>query len=254
MQKFSFHLSNLPLANLSLANLFLAVGFLSSALIWADQARAETKILVELYTSQGCSSCPPADRFAGELIKDSKDVLVLSLPVDYWDRLGWKDTLASPKFSSRQRHYAHKQRWGVYTPQMVVDGERHGVASRASSMRRLINDHKRSRGTKAQMQLQRNGNEVELRIDAANNIKNTATIWRVNYIQRRAVDIGAGENSGRRVIYHNVVKDMVPLGRWSGAALTRKLQLRKGYDGVAVFIQEVNYGPVLAAAGLTLNR
>ena len=124
----------------------------------------------------------------------------------------------------------------------------------ASSMRRLINDHKRSRGTKAQMQLQRNGNEVELRIDAANNIKNTATIWRVNYIQRRAVDIGAGENSGRRVIYHNVVKDMVPLGRWSGAALTRKLQLRKGYDGVAVFIQEVNYGPVLAAAGLTLNR
>ena len=126
MQKFSFHLSNL-----SLANLFLAVGFLSSALIWADRARAETKILVELYTSQGCSSCPPADRFAGELIKDSQDVLVLSLPVDYWDRLGWKDTLASPKFSSRQRHYARKQRWGSpYTPQMVVDGERHGVASR----------------------------------------------------------------------------------------------------------------------------
>ena len=250
MQKFSFHLSNL-----SLANLFLAAGFLSSALIWADQARAETKILVELYTSQGCSSCPPADRFAGELIKESQDVLVLSLPVDYWDHLGWKDTLASPKFSSRQRHYARKQRWGrPYTPQMVVDGERHGVASRPRSMRRLINDHKRSRGTKAQMQLQRNGNEVELRIDAANNIKNTATIWRVNYIQRRAVDIGAGENSGRRVIYHNVVKDMVPLGRWSGAALTRKLQLRKGYDGVAVFIQEVNYGPVLAAAGLTLNR
>ncbi len=237
--------------------LFLALGFCCAliGLTGTGAARAaDAPILVELYTSQGCSSCPPADRFAAKLIKERKDLLVLSLPVDYWDRLGWKDTLASPRFTERQRRYARVMRWGVYTPQMVVDGQLHGVGSRPSAMLRLISKHKRSRDIKTQVQLQRNGNFVDLRIAAAKNIKRPATIWRVNFIQKRVVAIGAGENSGRTVAYHNVVKDMVALDRWSGAAMKRRLPLRADYDGVAIFIQEANYGHVLASAGLTLTR
>ncbi len=236
---------------------FCAAAICAAALYAASQARAaapDEPILVELFTSQGCSSCPPADRFAATLIKERKDLLVLSLPVDYWDRLGWKDTLASPEFTARQRQYNRKRRWGVYTPQMVVDGQSHGVGSRPQSMLRLISRHKKSRKVKTRVRLEHRGSSVNLQIDASSNIRHAAMIWRVNFLKKRVVDIGAGENSGRRISYHNVVKDIVPLGRWSGAAVKRDLPVSKGYDGVAVFIQQNNHGEVLAANSLTLAQ
>jgi hypothetical protein len=179
-------------------------------------AASKAPVLVELFTSQGCSSCPPADELAGELMKRN-DVIVVSLNVDYWDYLGWKDTLAKPEFTKRQRDYARARGDGdVYTPQMVINGEAPAVGSRKSQVTNVIAESPGSAGT---VGLAVHMMKDEVRIDAsAAPALAEATLWLMSVAPKVTVDIGRGENAGTQVTYHNVVRSITPMGMYHGAA------------------------------------
>ena len=221
--------------------------------VWGESVAKQSPVLIELYTSQGCSSCPPADRFAGELAKRS-DVVVLSLPVTYWDRLGWKDSLASPQWTKRQRRYA--SRMGeriVYTPQMVIDGKFHAVGSSRAKVYRLIKQRRNENKQAPIIQVKQIGNKLLLTINPTAKPKKVLKVWRVDFIRKKPVAIGSGENGGRTVTYYHVARHLSALSNWQGAAKQQKLKIKSHTDGVAFFIQEENHGEVLASASILLK-
>ena len=190
---------------------YLALGlltgfaFMTGIAAAPDKLFAQPKAVIELYTSQGCSSCPPADRLVGKLAKRS-DVIALTFPVDYWDYLGWKDTLASPANSARQRAYARARGDGqVYTPQIVVDGKLHLVGSNASAVKKAI-----ARSTQqnpvVSLTMRTEGDSIV--ITAGTAPKGTrvkpATIWLALVKKSAAVEITRGENRGSTLIYHQM--------------------------------------------------
>lgn len=215
------------------------------------------KAVVELYTSQGCSSCPPADALM-KTYAESKDVMALTMPVDYWDFLGWKDTLASPKNTERQRSYANTQGQGpVYTPQMIVNGVASAVGSRKDEIDAAIeSDTKSFAARRVPVQFWRRDSIflVDLGAAPAGTEAKPATVW-LGVLQKSvSVPIKRGENSGSTVTYHNVVRDLVPVGAWNGKA--KQLQLTsaavmsaQGEDTV-VLVQEGDGGPIIGAAWL----
>ncbi len=213
------------------------------------------KAVLELFTSQGCSSCPPADALM-EKFAARKDVLALSLPVDYWDYLGWKDTLANPKFSDRQRLYAkHRGDGRVYTPQMVVSGRIHTIGSSASSIERAINDAAAEFG-KVQVPVNVRADKAHVYIDTGTapqgaNLKE-ATIWLAMVERVVEVKIQRGENRGKTIKYYNVVREMNPVGMWSGKpasiTLPRDVIATKKNTLCAVFLQVGRAGPIVGAA------
>ena len=221
----------------------------------AAQADAANPILVELFTSQGCSSCPPADAFLHELA-ERDDVIALSLPVDYWDYLGWKDTLAMPAFTQRQQAYAKQLHLrGVYTPQMIIDGVTDAVGSRRRHVERAIELRAEMIGTRrVPITAIDQGAAITIHIGAGEPPKHEATLWLARYNRRMPIDITRGENAGKTVIYTNVVRELTPIGMWNGAALELRLpksSLRaQGYDGAAIILQDDDTGPVLGATRL----
>ena len=210
--------------------------------------------VVELYTSQGCSSCPPADALLGELA-GRDDVIALSFHVDYWDYIGWKDTFALPSNTERQKGYAEALKARrVYTPQMVIDGAAHEVGSnRASVLTELA--RARSRPRLDVSLVHTDDGHVVLRLPAGE-ANGDATIWLVRYDLVRPVEIERGENSGRSINYHNVVVETSSLGVWSGepveVTLSEAQLARGGGAGCAVIVQEGMYGRVLGAARMDL--
>jgi len=218
---------------------------------WSGQ---QAKVVIELYTSQGCSSCPPADKLVGKLAERG-DVIALTFPVDYWDYLGWKDTLASPAYSARQRAYAKARGDGqVYTPQMVIDGASHEVGSHASAIKRAIS-RSREKLKKAHVELTMHTEGDTLIITAGAAPEGTrvkpATIWLALVKKSQAVKITRGENRGRTITYHRVVRDMTPIGHWKGEEVSIKLPKHHlqntDADGCTVLLQQDTAGPVLAA-------
>jgi hypothetical protein len=213
--------------------------------------------VIELFTSQGCSSCPPADALFKTYV-DRKDIVALSLPVDYWDYLGWKDTLASPKNSERQRTYAKARGDGaVYTPQVVVNGLAHAVGSDASAIERQIArttmEFERRR---VAMRFWRASNTLVVEIAAApaGSKPGEATIW-VAAVQREAeVMITKGENHGHTLKYYNVVEALTPVGMWTGQETRLQLAsqtfMRPGTYRYAVLMQHGAAGPIIGAAWL----
>jgi hypothetical protein len=192
----------------------LALG--AGALVMPKLAFAAPKapVLVELFTSQGCSSCPPADKFAGELLSDP-DVMVLSFNVDYWDYLGWRDTLAKPEYSQRQYDYARARGDGsVYTPQMIVNGADHAVGSQTSSVRNLIAEAK---PLAVNMKLSMTDKDISVSIDKAD-YAGDATLWLMSVTPKVAQKIERGENTGKDIVYYNVVRKLVPAAMWKGEA------------------------------------
>ena len=179
----------------------------------ADGLRA----VVELFTSQGCSSGPPADRLAGEMAKDAR-TLVLTFNVDYWDYIGWKDTLASPAFTTRQKAYASARGDGhVYTPQAVLGGFSHGVGSDEAEIEAGIKAAAAHGALSVPVKLTAQGGGVKVDVgDGAASA--SASLWLLRLTRQKAVSIGRGENSGKSVTYTNVVRSMVKLGDWSGKA------------------------------------
>ena len=236
-----------------------AIGFAAMTTLSAPSRAAEAvtaDAVVELFTSQGCSSCPPADRVAGELIKNSRKLLVLSLPVDYWDYLGWKDTFAQHAFTERQRTYARARGDGqVYTPQVVVNGLQHVVGSEADSIRQAIAQTSatlKSKQVALKLVPDADGMTVEIGAAPAGIDASNAKVMLADFKSSADVKIGRGENGGSHVTYYHIVRELKPIGAWTGKAQT--LHIAKadmatgGSDGCAVLLQSSDGGPILAGA------
>jgi hypothetical protein len=179
-------------------------------------AEARPPVLIELFTSQGCSSCPPADALASELMRRD-DLLVVSLNVDYWDYLGWKDTLARPEFTKRQRDYARARGDNdVYTPQMVINGVAHAVGSRKRQVESVLAEVGSARTT-VPLDISFKGDEVRVQAKAHAGV-DEATLWLMSVAPAVTTAIGRGENAGKTITYHNVVRRLSPFGMYHGAA------------------------------------
>jgi hypothetical protein len=230
----------------------LASGAASIASILAKPrfsvAAAGGPVLVELFTSQGCSSCPPADKLAGQLARDPA-ITVLSFNVDYWDYLGWRDTLAKPEFSQRQYDYARARGDGaVYTPQMVINGVTHAVGSKQREVSAQI---KAAPPLPISMRLSLTDKEIHAQIDAQS-YKGDATLWLMAVAPEVSQDIKRGENAGKSITYHNVVRNMVPAAMWRGenlkASWMREAVMPPDCRFCVTVLQEGKAGRVLAVA------
>jgi len=255
---------------------FLAILAAIAATAPALRAQADEVVLrpivVELFTSQGCSSCPPADALLGRL-SQGKDVVALTLPITYWDMLGWKDTLGSEANTRRQKAYARIMgHGGVYTPQMIIDGVNDVVGSRESAVKAAL-DARRSwiasvqarelrqamaaRQTLLDVPVTMSATPREVHVvvgGARDRADHDATIWMMRVLSQATVKIGAGENEGRTMTYHNVVRDLRAVGMWRGQPVT--LDLPRGdsqvpHDGVAIVVQQAGYSRIIGAGLLS---
>lgn len=212
-------------------------------------AATADSVLVELYTSQGCSSCPPADEVLGQLAKRN-DVIALSLHVDYWDYLGWKDVFSKPEFTKRQQAYARAaQSTMIYTPQMVVGGVDSVIGTKTMELMDHITRHQNTRDV-VNVNLSQAGGEIVLQATVDGAETGSKTVQLVRYIPSQSVEIRRGENAGKTVTYHNVVTSWTVIGTWKG---TEPLRMRAPLEGDApavVVIQDGASGPVLAVARL----
>lgn len=224
-------------------------------------AKSSRAVVVELFTSQGCSSCPPADKFLGEL-KSRDDVIALTLPVDYWDYLGWKDTFASPTNSKRQQAYAGRRRdHQVFTPQMVLNGRISTIGSMRAKVERAI-AKERNDMARQWVPVSLTSGEDTIVVSAGvrpDKLKTRkASLWLLLTNNKQTVSIGRGENRNKTVTYHNVVRQMVPIGTWTGEAITIKLSKRDlmidSYDACTVLLQADGSGPVIGAAHLASDQ
>jgi hypothetical protein len=227
---------------------FVAIAF---ALTISAPCLAKRQVVLELYTSQGCSSCPPADALI-ERLSDRPDLLTLSLPVTYWDMLGWKDTLASEANTKRQKAYsATMGRGGVYTPQIIVDGITDVVGSREAQVEAAVGA-RRADMREVPITLSASPGALHIGIGALPE-KNAAdgTVWLFHVLSHAFVRIGGGENRGRNLDYRNVVRDVRAVALWKGLPLSLDIprgdQSLPGYDSVAVLVQEGSYGRVIGA-------
>lgn len=205
--------------------------------------------VVELYTSQGCSSCPPADALLAEL-DQHENILPLALHVDYWDYLGWIDTFGSADFVRRQKAYAKAvgQRM-VYTPQMVINGTERIVGADAAAVAAALGDPAAPLPAGLpDLTLDRDGDQLRIRANAPLPLPVGSFVQVVRYIPSAAVEIQHGENAGRTITYTNIVTSWQRLGEWDGVEpIDTSLQVM-GEHPVAVLIQEPGPGRILAAA------
>src|SRR5258705_1065291 len=184
----------------------------------ATRTTSEPRAVVELFSSQGCSSCPNADALLGKLA-NRDDVIALSMPIDYWDYLGWKDTLASPKFSERQRAYATARGDGkIYTPQAVVNGLVHVNGADEGSIKRTMEKTGKTVATSfVPIQLSESKGRLVVETGPAQPgvPAKEATLWLAVISASVTVPITRGENQGKTVTYNNVVRDLMPIGMWN---------------------------------------
>lgn len=236
----------------------LVVGFAGVASVAQAQPAAPPntpKAVVELFTSQGCSSCPAADALLARLA-DRDDVVAISLSVDYWDYLGWKDTLASAKFTERQRAYAKVLGNGmVYTPQMVVNGTVH--VNGADERKVLVAIEKTGKGNSGPhvpVRLSSVDGKLVVEVGSApgDTAAKEATVWLAVISPTVEVPITRGENKGKTITYTNVVRELMPIGMWSGKPMTVQLQrhsiMHAGTTRCAVLVQQGHAGPIVGAA------
>lgn len=207
---------------------------------------------IELFTSQGCSSCPPADLNLGKLA-GRPDIVALSFHVDYWDYIGWKDRFASKEGTARQHVYARtlKQRY-VYTPEMVVDGRAHEPGVKESVIEGLLADVRRQSSPRTTPELKRTGDgTLSIRLAAAQ-LAQPADVIVFAYDRRHSTPIERGENNGRRLENFNVVRHFEVVSRWDGRPQQWSVpadRFQPG-QGIAVLVQQADQGPVLGAAKL----
>jgi hypothetical protein len=203
---------------------------------------AADPVTVELFTSQGCSSCPPANANLAA-IADRPDILALSFGVTYWDQLGWKDTFAQDKFTRRQYAYARPLgHSGPFTPQIVVNGAADGTGITRAELTGLVS--RAAHPTGPAIAFWDGGVAIGVGKPGAD-----ADIWLVRYDPRTVnVAVLAGENSGVTLAHRNVVKNLVRLGSWRGTAVSLALPSASPGLSTAILVQGANGGPILAAA------
>lgn len=236
-------------AALSKGRVGMLTGLVGAAML-ADAVRADDgkpAVVVELYTSQGCSSCPPADEFMGELAQ-VEHVIALSLHVDYWDYIGWEDSFAQAGFTERQKAYAravHSRM--VYTPQMIVGGVERVEGNAPDEVVRSIGRHMAA-VSPVTLEVMREGGQVVIRALADPPLGKAVTVQLVRYVPVETVTIERGENAGRVMTYHNVVTEWQTLGDWLGTAPFEMRADAAGDQPVVVIVQEAGPATILAAA------
>jgi hypothetical protein len=226
-------------------------------------AHADPRAVVELFTSQGCSSCPPADRIIGELAKDPS-IIALSMPIDYWDYLGWKDTLADSRFSARQKAYSQMRGdREVYTPQVVVNGSAQVIGSDRAGIERAMGDTENLKGVMS-VPVSMTLVDKQINVSVAASSKGPAVahgeVWICSISKAVPISIGRGENSGRQITYYNVVRNLLKVGDWNGSPGSWTVPLenvsREGVDAAVVYVQDGNRdrpGAMLGAAYSSLR-
>lgn len=230
-------------------------------LLCLSPARAEpageSPVVVELFTSQGCSSCPPADAHLSELAR-KPGVLALSMHVDYWNGLGWKDPYSRADVTQRQRDYARGLGGHyVYTPQMVVMGRADAIGTKRAEVARLIARARADMAAAPRIDIRRDGRDkLSVRI-GAQSFTGRATVWLLSFDSRHSTRVAAGENGGRMLDYSNVVRGIRAIGSWTGAAeeLTADIaeELSDGYENCAVIVQTSGTGAIVAAASMSMR-
>lgn len=230
----------------------VALGLILAVLTGAGVARSgdAEPVVVELFTSQGCSSCPPADNLMAEL-SEREDVIALALHVDYWDYIGWKDEYADPAYTRRQKNYARAAgHTSVYTPQMVINGQDHVVGTRAMKLADLITLHKQA-SARVELDVTRSGDAVSIQArHLAEPPAIPLQVQLVRFMPERVAQITRGENAGRTIRYVNVVESWEPLGDWDPSGdLSLELEITGDLPAV-VLLQEPGPGAILAARRL----
>jgi len=199
------------------------------ALPLVNSAKADgytPKAVVEMFTSQGCSSCPPADKimagYAG-----NKDILSLSWHVDYWNYLGWKDTFSKAQFTDRQRRYARTLgERQIYTPQAIVNGRDHTVGSRKGNIDGLMKSYSSSgKGLSVLITVKVTSDQMQIRVKGSTALKNHPTLYMVYYNHSEKVKIERGENRGKTIVYHNIVRQTQMLGMLKNGSISVDLPL-----------------------------
>jgi hypothetical protein len=208
----------------------------------------DTPVVVELFTSQGCSSCPPADEMLARL-GERDNVIALALHVDYWDYIGWKDKFAHAAFTKRQKGYARSfGNRSIYTPQMVVNGAEDVVGNRPMDVTDLVQAHA-TKGLPIPLTLKRNGGTLNISAPAASGMA-AADVILIRYSPSEIVSIPRGENAGKKLNYTHVVTEWSDVGDWSGRAPLRTSVQVTGDAPIVVLVQQKGYGPIFAAARL----
>ena len=235
---------------------FIPTSLIAVALLFAaplsPAGAAEHPTLVELFTSQGCSSCPPADAYLIEL--DARDdVIALSMHITYWDYIGWKDPFASEAVTDRQREYGRRiGRGRIYTPEIIVNGVRDAVGSRKSAVDRVIAEVQASMPSRLDIDLSMTA-DGSLQISLpGGHVAGAATVWLARFDKQHVTEIERGENRGRTLRNINVVREMREIGVWRGLPLDIELPPSAliasdgaGNDGSVVIVQQDGYGQVL---------
>jgi hypothetical protein len=217
----------------------------------ADSLLLKPKAVVELFTSQGCAQCPPADALLTSLSEED-DVVALAYHVDYWDYVGWEDTFGDQVYSDRQRAYAKS--WGssrIYTPQMVINGSKGVIGSKRAEVHSAL----ANASLPLDVDVRHVGDMLKISIPA-NASYSGAVVWMVTYLDRADVSIDTGENAGKAMVYTQVVTDRQVLGMWEGATgadikLPIPEVLSENSTGIAVIVQQEKDGlpgPILGAA------
>ncbi len=220
-------------------------------------AASEARTVVELFTSQGCSSCPPADALLGELAARD-DLIALSFHVDYWNYIGWRDPFSKRQWSKRQRAYGDtlKRRY-VYTPQIVVDGAAEAVGSKRARVAELIEAALGAKKIAVEISHPDRDN-IRIRVPAeAGYAGPEATVWLAFYDYERTTSIEAGENDGATLTNTNIVRSLARIGTWRGAMMEWTLPVEavggSGRDGCAILVQAGGNGRIIGAVALALH-
>ena len=222
---------------------------LTSVLLALPVYGNDRPVVVELFTSQGCSSCPPADEMM-QVLAERDDVIPLSVHVDYWDYIGWKDDFAEPHNAERQRGYAMAAgRRSVYTPEIIVNGMSDIVGAKPMKLAMAIDKHKND-PVQVSLILSRSGERVRIDAEALQAGIGPVSVQMLRYQPLRVARISRGENAGRTIHYVNVTHDWQSLGIWKGDAPLQMEADAPGEWPVVVILQGADYGPILAAAQL----
>ncbi|WP_128254015.1 DUF1223 domain-containing protein [Falsirhodobacter deserti] len=221
----------------------LGIGLAGGA--WAQSTPV---VVVELFTSQGCSACPPADGQLAELADDPR-VIALALHVDYWDYIGWKDRFGQPAFTQRQKAYARAAGSRMlYTPQFIIDGSERVEGNQPDRVRSLVRAHTAAVSS-PQLTLDRMGEAVTIKAPAAA-LAAPVTVQVVRYHPSMTIDIETGENAGRTIAYRNIVTSWQTLQDWTGEEPLEMTVPATGEDEFVVILQEPGPGSIVAAAQL----
>lgn len=221
------------------------------------QLEAKPPVVLELFTSQGCPSCPPADEVFGKLIDDNRDIIALSFHVDYWDRQGWKDPYSLAESTARQNDYAdamHSTK--LFTPQVIVNGSASFIGTKQHDIRQAMNEARRSEAPYLPVALDptAEGMRVTITPQAEGNIRGEADIWLVAYEKEGSTRVRRGANWGKTLNHYHSVRQILYLGKWHENAVAIDLDFKPDTEFAAILLQRPDGGRIIGASQLRLKN